>query len=224
MSNLGNKYERGFPFFVLDIVGYLVAVGANRKSFSSPNVFFDVQIQTSETDFIEVRVMAVENSSILNAFFREKKNSPQAIKVRNASYSPSGMIFLNKVTKVDDALPHECAFSYKLSQAKVLTSIKDILKHDDGTFNVKGRLVFSGEVKSPEKRKQSVKDAVLTDSTGTIPLSDWEEHFGSLATDHFYELSNLKLRYFNGKTLTTLPLTDIKEIDAFETQVVVVEN
>ena len=62
----------------------------------------------------------------------------------------------------------------------------------------------------------------MTDSTGTISLSVREEHFGSLLIDHFYELSNLKLRSFNGKTLTNLPLTDIKEIDAFQTQAVVV--
>ena len=156
--------------------------------------------------------------------FLGKKNSAQTIKVRNASYSPSATIFLNKVTKVDDAFPRECAFSCKLSEANVLPSIKGVLKHDDGSFNIKGRLVFSGEVKSPEKCKQSVKDALLTDSTGTIPLSVWEEHFGSLVTNRSYELSNLKLRYFNGNTLTTLPLTDIEEIEAFETQALVVEN
>ena len=183
-----------------------------------------MQIKTSETDFIEVRVMVVKNSSISNTFFRDKKNSAQAIKGRKASYSPSGMISSNKVTKVDDAFPCECTFSYKLSQAKILTSIKDVLKHDDGTFNVKGRLVFSGEVKSPEKCKQSVKDALLTDSTGTIPLSVWEEHFGSLLNGSFLQTIKFKTRYFNGKTLTTLPVTDIKEIDAFEPQAVVVEN
>ena len=114
-------------------------------------------------------------------------------------------MFLNKLTKVDDAFPHECAFSYKLTRVKVLTSIKDVLKHGNGTCNVKGRLAFSREVKSPEKCKQSAKDALLTDSTETIPLSVWEEYFGSLLTDSFYELPNLKLRSFNGKTLTTLP-------------------
>ena len=56
------------------------------------------------------------------------------------------MVFSNKVTKVDDAFPRECTFSHKLSQAKVVTSIKDVLKHDDGTFNVKERLVFSGKL------------------------------------------------------------------------------
>ena len=114
-------------------------------------------------------------------------------------------MFLNKLTKVDDAFPHECAFSYKLTRVKVLTSIKDVLKHGNGTCNVKGRLVFNREVESPEKFKQSAKDALLADSTETIPLSVWKEHFGSLLTDSFYEPSNLKLRCFNGKTLTTLP-------------------
>ena len=72
-----------------------------------------------------------------------------------------------------------------MSQTKILTSIKDVLKHYDGKFNVKGRLVFSGEVKSSEKCKQSVKDALLTDSTGTIAISVWEEHFGRLLTERF---------------------------------------
>ena len=95
------------------------------------------------------------------------------------------LLFLNKVRKVDDAFPHKCAFFYKLSQAKILTSIKDVLKHYDRKFNVKGRLVFSWEVKSSGKCKQSVKDALLTDSTGTIPLSVWEEHFGRLLIERF---------------------------------------
>ena len=120
------------------------------------------------------------------------------------------------------AFPHECAFSYILSQAKLLTTVKDVLKHGDGTINVKVRLVFSGEVKPPENCKQSVKDALLTDSTGTISLSVREEHFGSFIIDRFYELSNLKLRSFNGKMLATLSLTDIKEIDAFQAQAAVV--
>ena len=120
------------------------------------------------------------------------------------------------------AFPHECVFPYILSQAKLLTSVKDVLKHDDGTINVKVRLVISGEVKLPENCKQSVKDALLTDSTGTTSLSVREEHFGSFLIDCFYELSNLKLRSFNGKMLTTLSLTDIKEIDAFQAQAVVV--
>ena len=93
------------------------------------------------------------------------------------------LFFLNKVRKVGDAFPHKCAFFYKLSQTKILTSIKDVLKDYDGKLNVKGRLVFRGEVKSSEKCKQSVKDALLTDSTGTIPLSVWEEHFGRLLTE-----------------------------------------
>ena len=88
-----------FSFFVLNIVGYVVAVGANRKLLSSPNEYFDMQIQTSETDFAEVRVMVVANSSISNIFFREKKNAGQAIKVRNAIYSPSGMIFFKQSHK-----------------------------------------------------------------------------------------------------------------------------
>ena len=81
-----------FSNSALDIVGNIVAVGANRNSSSSPNEYFDVQIQTTETDFIEVQVMVVENFLISNIFL-EKKNAAQAIKVRNASYSLSAIIF-----------------------------------------------------------------------------------------------------------------------------------
>ena len=65
-----------FHFFVIDIVGYIVAIRANHKSPFLPNKYFDVQIQTSEICFIEVRVMVMENPSISNTFFREKKFCP----------------------------------------------------------------------------------------------------------------------------------------------------
>ena len=107
---------------------------------------------------------------------------------------------------------HECA----ISQTKVFASIKDILKHVDGAFNAKGHLVFSGEVKSPEK--------VYTVRKMLFSLIVQEQSHFLFGKSHVYELSNLKLRYFIGKSLSTLPLTDIKEIDAFETQAVAVQN
>ena len=90
-----------------------------------------MQIQTTETDFIEVQVMVVENFLISNIFL-EKKNAAQAIKVRNASYSLSAIIFYTNRHKV-------------------------FIKHGDGVFNVKGHFVFSGKVKLPGQGTQSVK-------------------------------------------------------------------
>ena len=69
-----------FSNSALDVVGNIVAVGANRNSFSSPNEYFDVQIQTTETDFIEVQVTVVENFSISNIFLGRKKMLPRLLK------------------------------------------------------------------------------------------------------------------------------------------------
>ena len=58
-----------------------------------------------------------------------------------------------------------------------LTKVSDILKCKDGTVNVSGRLTWQAEVKQPGSCTQPVRDALLTDDSGSIPVSAGKQHF-----------------------------------------------
>ena len=50
-----------------------------------------------------------------------------------------------------------------------ITKVSDISKCKDGTFNVSGQLTWQVEVKQPGSCTQPVRDALLTDDSGSIP-------------------------------------------------------
>lgn len=202
------------PF--LDIIDFVIAIIGQQRSSSTSNEYFDVMIKTSEHDSKQVKVMVLkDNAELSRKSFVDKKNAVLPIKIRHASVSPSGTIFLNKATSIETAFLHEVSFKYNEMQVNDCMSIIDILGCSDGTFSVKGKLVWKGKIRSPQKCKQSVRDAILCDSTGTIPISIWEEHHGKIIDGQFYSLSNVKLRHFNDKQLSTLPFTEIAEIESF---------
>ena len=57
-SNLNKKS------FVLDYTGYIVFVGQEEISTSNGNLYFDLQMKVGVDDFIVIRVMKNNNSSI----------------------------------------------------------------------------------------------------------------------------------------------------------------
>ena len=71
---------------------------------------------------------------------------------------------------VDSVSPHEYQFTvHKTEQQK--TKASDILTCKDGTFNVTRQLTWQGGVRKPGSCTQSVRYALLTDDSGSIPLS-----------------------------------------------------
>ena len=79
-----------------------------------------------------------------------------------------------------------------------------------------GPLTWQGEVKQSGSCTQSVRDALLTDDSGSIPVSTWEEHFDKVESDLFFKFAAMKLRRFNGLGLSTQRFTEIDAYDSFD--------
>jgi len=67
-----------------------------------------------------------------------------------------------------------------------------------------------GEAHVPsESSKKQVRDATLTDSTGSIPMSILGEHITSVKEGDFYAIKECRRRNYYGKYLTTTQLTTV---------------
>lgn len=156
----------------------MVAVDPLLKSASSPNQYFDVQMQVNETDQKGVRVMMLDTKAP-PSFFKQHQQSIQSIKLKSVSYAPSRTIFMNKASSVEVVFPHECQFKYAGQRSLKFHKVDEIMKFE-GVFNIKGKLSFQGTVRTPEKCKKSVEDGMFTDQSGSIPISVWEDHFSTI--------------------------------------------
>ena len=142
--------------------------------------------------------------------FIDKKNMQQPIKISNLSVSPTGTVFFNKGALIHDVPNHSMPFQFAQEQLFQATPITTLIKSSSGTFNVSGTIKWKGEAKVPsETTKKQVRDATLTDRTGSIPLSIWGEHIVSVKEGEFYTFTECRLRHYYGKCLTTTQSTTV---------------
>lgn len=74
-----------------------------------------------------------------------------------------------------------------------ITKVSDILTCKDGAFNVSGRLTRQGGVRQPGSCSQSVRDALLTDDSGSIP-----DQLGKSISVKWKVAYSINFRQFNG--------------------------
>ena len=74
-----------------------------------------------------------------------------------------------------------------------ITKVSDISKCKDGTFNVSGQLTWQVEVKQPGSCTQPVRDALLTDDSGSIP-----DQLGKSISVKWKVAYSINFRQFNG--------------------------
>ena len=90
------------------------------------------------------------------------------------------------------------------------TPVETILKnHNSGSFTVSGRIKWLGEPSKPEHATKMVREAEITDPTGSINLSAWGNHFQQIEDNQFYTVTNCKLKHYFGKRLVTTVNTTI---------------
>ncbi|KAL9976001.1 hypothetical protein ACROYT_G013230 [Oculina patagonica] len=83
----------------------------------------------------------------------------------------SGTIFFNNGASIQDVPSHSMAFQFVQDQLLKTTTVANLMKSSSGTFNVCGTIKWKGDAHVPsEKTNKQVRDATLTDSTGTIPM------------------------------------------------------
>jgi hypothetical protein len=88
---------------------------------------------------------------------------------------------------------------------------------------VSGSVSWSGPAHAPaDQSSKSVREGTLTDDSGTIKISVWEDHINQIQQEKFYTISSCKLRYFYGKCLATTKTTTVT--DAEEQDISAVEK
>jgi len=123
--------------------------------------------------------------------------------------SPPGTTFFNYSTIIKDVPPHAVKFKFspgKQNISKVQSLLQD---YTSGFFTVSGLVHLLGEPHHPNNSTKLVCDATITDDTGVINLSIWEEHIPQILNGHFYTITNLKLRFYQEKCLVTTTTTTV---------------
>ena len=147
----------------------------------------------------------------------------QPIKISNLPLESSGTIFLNQSSIVQDISRHSVQFHFVDAKSKSVSKISDILTRTSGTFTVSGCVLWTAPAHAPaDNSSKSVREGTLTDNSGSIKISVWEDHINQIKQEKFYTISNCKLRYFFGKRLATTKTTTIT--DAEEQDVSTVEK
>ena len=152
-------------FYFTDIHGYIVSVTSSVSK--SGNQFIDVLVKTTETENEIIRIMRNSNSNITVGLLTSYKLSSQPVEFTNLSPSNTGIYFFNSFrgSKVQ-ALNH-VTFAYDSSAR---TSIKDVLSHTIGTFDVVGSIKWlkeSAMVKTANGEKP-LREAILYDNSGDV--------------------------------------------------------
>ena len=181
-----------------------------QQSQRSSNLYYDVALQMSETESKTVRVMHQRGDGNKRQLFLDKMVAEQPIKLSNMPISTSGIVFLNKGAVIEDVPPHVLQFQYRQLQTKEITAIKDLKNFSTGTFMVSGLIRWSGPPQKPkEESAKIVRDGTITDSTGSIKISVWEEHIEQIEEGEFYTITECKLRFYYGKCISTSKTTTV---------------
>ncbi|KAL9951677.1 hypothetical protein ACROYT_G044395 [Oculina patagonica] len=192
--------------------GYIQNVTQAQKSQKSANCYFDIDLQTSEDDVKSIRVMTQIGDGSKRKLFVDKLTAQQLVKITNLQLASSGTIFLNNGAAIEDVTPHSMPFRFCPPPERQETKISSLNKCSSGVFVVSGSIQWKGPIQKPsEDSNKEVRDALLTDSTGSITLSIWGEHINQVTEGNFYTFTACKLRHFYGKCLATTRSTTISQ-------------
>ena len=139
-----------------------------------------------------------------------KCQSEQPILLTSLRTAPSGTIFMNQNTTLKDLPSHSMPCVFKPLSSDSITNIGTILeKHNTGLFSVSGELTWLGPEAIIKDKEKRVRDARITDATGHMELSLWGKQIDQIRDEHFYTLTNCRLKHFYGKKLSTTEETII---------------
>ena len=137
----------------------------------------------------------------------------ESISKQGYSYSRSTFTFCS----VSVPIPISISISFRFLAPMTATSVDTILQnHNSGNFIVSGCIKWLGEPVKPEHATQMVRKAELTDPSGTINLSVWDNYIQQIEHKQFYTVTNCKLKQYFGKHLATAAntaVTKVKEQD-----------
>lgn len=90
------------------------------------------------------------------------------------------------------------------------TSVDTILKHPNSVnFTASVCIKWLGEPVKTEHLTKKVREAKITDPTGTINLSVWDSRIQQIEQKKFYTVTNCKLKQYFAKRIATTVTTTV---------------
>ena len=180
-----------------------------KQSQSNSNLYFEVKVKASKQEGKIVKVMHQKRDDSKRQVFVDKVNAQQPV-IPIYLRLHQEQSFFYKGAGIQDLPSHTITFQYEVQDPFEVTMVRSLMKSTTGNFNVLGSIKWKGEAHIPsEKSTQSVLDATLTDTRGSIPLSIWGEHITAVEEGNFYTFTDCKLRHFYGTCLTPTKSTTV---------------
>ena len=147
------------------------------------------------------------------SIFVEKQESKSPINLQRLSQSGPGIAFFNSNTGSSihevDRLPFALCPTTPVDIASIFESLVQ------GNFTVEGKLSWNREEREvlvgSNRTKRRVRDAIIADNSGNIPISIWGDLIDSVTEDFPTVLTNIIAQDFNGLKLSTTTDTELRE-------------
>ena len=157
------------------------------------------------------------NSSISIGLLTGYKSSSQPVQFSNLSpSSTTGTFFFNSFRGSRIQTSNQVTFSYDSS---AVTPIKEILCQNVGTYDVVGSLKWLKEsiMVTTSIGELPLREAILYDGSGDIKLTVWNDLIDSVIEEKQYNITNLSLRNFYEKKLSTTKISTFSVADSNDT-------
>ena len=191
--------------------GFVVSFNSQKSKVG--NEFFDVNIKVSATEISIVRIMKNSNNNITASYLSNLKEAGAPMAFTLLSSSSNGIHFFNSYRGSRIQPSTEVNFSCDNNEK---VSIDVIKQHTTGSFDVSGCMKWLSDIKAvttQEEKTKHLREAVLYDETGDMPLTLWEEHFEKIKEFKWYHFTRLNLKNFYGLKLSSSKSTSITEED-----------
>ena len=169
----------------VNLTGYITHIGESRTSQSSHrNQYFDIKFKIAEKEEVKVRCMVL---GMPESYLHKRRNQP--ISLINVSDS-NGTLFFNMQT---GSSLKELNYGLDFSKELIVTKISGIQEDQCYPINITGTIRWMGENKL-SKDGISIREGLLKDETGGIPLTIWKESLINTITEgESYQITHLKL-------------------------------
>ena len=197
--------------FLSELHGFVVSFNSQKSKVG--NEFFDVNIKVSATEISIVRIMKNSNNNITASYLSNLKEAGAPMAFTLLSSSSNGIHFFNSYRGSRIQPSTEVNFSCDNNEK---VSIDVIKQHTTGSFDVSGCMKWLSDIKAvttQEEKTKHLREAVLYDETGDMPLTLWEEHFEKIKEFKWYHFTRLNLKNFYGLKLSSSKSTSITEED-----------
>ena len=202
------------------VEGYVHNVSPTMKSRRGSVPYFNFLLQTAKASYRR----AVCYDEKLQKQLEDYQTSRTAAKLRNVGEKRSLVdaealdLVVTKRTGLQQASNAEIDFEYLERAEDLPMTIVEIQKVEGGQLVIaEGRLTCSSDqIKEIVINGNSIacnESAILTDQTGSIPLTIWGELNKTLTSETSYKLAPLRVKSYDIKRVSTTPYTRVLKLE-----------